>query len=162
MDNHCTAKKMIIALWWWCSPTHNLYSGFGRQNSTLWRRFNSTLEKKLQISRFFLQKFSFSSWIRSRHFSFLFSKLEIWIPYFSFSSLDLTFWHLVNAWSRSKILWKYFSCSCFFVPRSISSFNGKYGLYFSLSASPSDTNLVLSISSRIEKIPSKMTKKCKM
>ena len=99
---------------------------------------------------------------RSRHFSFLFSKLEIWIPYFSFSSLDLTFWHLVNAWSRSKILWKYFSCSCFFVPRSISSFNGKYGLYFSLSASPSDTNLVLSISSRIEKIPSKMTKKCKM
>ena len=91
MDNHCTAKKMIIALWWWCSPTHNLYSGFGRQNSTLWRRFNSTLEKKLQISRFFLQKFSFSSWIRSRHFSFLFSKLEMWIPYFSFSSLDLTF-----------------------------------------------------------------------
>ena len=26
------------ALWWWYSPTHNLYSGNGHQNSSLWRR----------------------------------------------------------------------------------------------------------------------------
>ena len=34
MDNYCTARLMIIALWWWYCQTHNLYSGFGRQNSS--------------------------------------------------------------------------------------------------------------------------------
>ena len=34
MDNYCTDRLMIIALWWWYCQTHNLYSGFGRQNSS--------------------------------------------------------------------------------------------------------------------------------
>ena len=34
MDNYCTARLMIIALWWWYCQTHNLYSGFERQNSS--------------------------------------------------------------------------------------------------------------------------------
>lgn len=34
MDNYCTARLMIIALWWWYCQTHNLCSGFERQNSS--------------------------------------------------------------------------------------------------------------------------------
>ena len=39
MDNHCTDRLMIIALWWWYCQTHNLYSGIGHQNSSLWQRY---------------------------------------------------------------------------------------------------------------------------
>ena len=34
MDNYCTDRLMIIALWWWYCQTHNIYSVFGRQNSS--------------------------------------------------------------------------------------------------------------------------------
>ena len=61
----------------------------------------STVEKLLQISRFFCKLFRslLEPENRSRRFSFLFLKFKMWIPYFSFSS-RFDFWHLVNAWGK--------------------------------------------------------------
>ena len=61
MDNYCTDRLMIIALWWWYCQTHNIYSGFGRQNSSCGEYFILRFKDRRKKTEMGMVDFSFSS-----------------------------------------------------------------------------------------------------
>ena len=86
MDNYCTDRLMIIALWWWYCQTHNIYSGFGRQHSSCAEYFFCvfrTGEKKTNGNGGFL--FLVTKSLKSRRLDLL-SNHEICLQNCSFSS----------------------------------------------------------------------------